>query len=251
MKLSYREKIGLLIVIVLTVIIVFIAVPIKNIKSNIKIHTDEKIAVQEEYDETQRLIAQIPGIESNINKIVEESKGLTKNFTEHRENVDVDKYLQSILNKAENVKSGKNQIEIIDKLEIANADKGEIPFYYYTPDVITYPILEKADTNGNLLETTNKKLYEKAVNAVKIADLENQEVEIRYVTVPMKFTKEALLALEEDLKSETGIRITGVKIEDYTFTYVAEVPEDKGFSTGEVTFAFYTMQQIQDPDFSK
>ena len=83
-------------------------------------------------------------------------------------------------------------------------------------------------------------------------ELETQEVEVRKITIPMKFTKEALLALEDELKAdETGVRITGVTIEDYTFGQVSEVPEDKGYSTGEVTFKFYTMQQIQKPDFSK
>ena len=60
MKLSYREKVGLLIVVVLAVIIVFIAWPIKTIKANIKAHKEEQIAVQAQYDETQRKIAEIP-----------------------------------------------------------------------------------------------------------------------------------------------------------------------------------------------
>ena len=85
-----------------------------------------------------------------------------------------------------------------------------------------------------------------------MSELEEQEVEVRSATVKMKFTKEALLALEDELqKNETGIRISSVKINDYTFNYVTDVPEDKGYSEGEVTFNFYTMQQIQKPDFSK
>ena len=54
MKLSYREKIGLLVVIVLVVIIVFIAWPIKTIRTNIKNDTAKREAVQQQYDETQR-----------------------------------------------------------------------------------------------------------------------------------------------------------------------------------------------------
>ncbi|MDD6827797.1 MAG: hypothetical protein PUE12_17125, partial [Oscillospiraceae bacterium] len=82
--------------------------------------------------------------------------------------------------------------------------------------------------------------------------LESQTVEARTVSIPMKFTKEALLALEDELKKEgTGIRITDVTINDYTFNLVSEIPEDKGYSDGNVSFTFYTMQQIQKPDFSK
>ena len=75
MKLSYREKIGLLVVIVLVVIIVFIAWPIKTIRTNIKNDTATREAVQQQYDETQRLIAQIPSIEANINSAIEKFDG--------------------------------------------------------------------------------------------------------------------------------------------------------------------------------
>lgn len=252
MKLSYREKIGLLVVVVLAVIIVFIAWPIKTIRGNIKSHEAQREEIQVVYEDTQRKIAQIPVIEGNINKIYDETKILSEKFYPHTENIELAKYIESLLNKEPYVKSGKNQLEIADKLEISDADAGEIPFYCYVPNVITYPILEAADTNGNLLETTDKALYDKVMNAVQMNNLEVQTVEVREVTIPMKFTKEALLALEDELKAnETGVRITGVTIEDYTFGQVTEVPEDKGYSTGEVTFKFYTMQQIQKPDFSK
>jgi hypothetical protein len=252
MKLSYREKVGLLIVVVLAVIIVFIAWPIKTIKANIKTHKEEQATVQAEYEETQRKIAEIPVIEGNINAIYERSKDLSKKFVVHMGNVDFDKYFETLLNKEPYKKSGKNDLEIVDNFSIDNASTGDVPFYYYVPDVITYPILEAADTNGNLLETTDKNLYDKTMNAVTMSELEAQTVEVRTVTVPMKFKKDALLALEDELqKNETGVRITGVTIDDYTFNYVTEIPEDKGYSEGKVTFVFYTMQEIQKPDFSK
>jgi len=252
MKLSYREKVGLLIVVVLAVIIVFIAWPIKTIKANIKTHKEEKTKVQEVYDDTVNKISQIPVIEGNINKVYEESKGLSAKFAEHRDNITFGKYFEDLLNKEPYKKAGKNDLEIIRSFTVEDATTGEIPFYFYSPDVITYPILEAADTNGNLLESKDKALYDKAMNAVNMSELENQTVEVRTVKVPMKFKKDALLALEDELKEkETGVRITAVTIDDYTFNYVTQIPEDKGYSEGEVTFTFYTMQQIEKPDFSK
>lgn len=252
MKLSYREKIGLLVVIVLLVIIIFVAWPIKTIRGNIKEHEAQREKIQVDYDDTQRKIAQITTIEGNINKIYDETKGLSEKFFGHVDNINMDKYLEGVLNKEPYIKNGKNQLEIVDQLAINDADAGEIPFYYYAPNVITYPILEAADTNGNLLETTDEVLYEKVLNAVTLDEAENQTVEVRIVSVPMKFTKEALLALEDELKAkETGVRISGVTIDDYTFGQVSEVPEDKGYSEGEVIFKLYTMQQIQKPDFSE
>ena len=252
MKLSYREKVGLLIVVVLAVIIVFVAWPIKTIKANIKAHKEERDTVQVQYDETQRKIAEIPVIEGNINAMYESSKGLSDKFAEHMENIEVIHYFENLLNKEPYKKSGKNDLEVTGGLTVSNAGTGTIPFYYYSPDVITYPILEAADTNNNLLETTDKALYDKTQKALAMSEFESQTVETRTVSVPMKFKKDALLALEDELaKNETGIRISSVTVDDYTFNYVTEIPEDKGYSTGSVTFEFYTMQQIQKPDFSK
>lgn len=252
MKLSYREKVGLLVVLVLVVIIVFIAVPIKTIRANIKTHTAEQETVQADFDNTNSLINEIPVIEGNIMSTYEASKGLSDKFKPHMSNIEFAKYFETLLNKEPYKKAGKNALEIINSMSISDADSGEIPFYYYTPDVITYPILEAADTNGDLMEKTDSAFYEKVQKALVMNELEPQEVEIREIKIPMKFTKEALLALEDELKKdETGVRISSVTISDYTFSYVTEIPEDKGYSEGEVTFTFYTMQQIQKPDFSK
>ena len=252
MKLSYREKVGLLIVVILAVVIIFVAWPIKAIKGNIKSHKEEQAKVKVTYDDTQRKIDEIPTIEGNIKAVYESSKDLSSKFVEHMSNVEVAKYFETLLNKAPYKKAGKNDLEINGSLKIENAKSDEIEFYYYVPDVITYPILKAADTNGNLLEKNDSKLYNKAVNAVRMEELEEQEVEIRTVRVPMRFTKEALLKLEDELKeNETGVRISSVKVDDYTFGYITELPEDKGYSEGEVEFTFYTMQKIEEPDFSK
>lgn len=252
MKLSYREKVGLLIVVVLAVIIVFVAWPIKTIKANIKAHKEEQIAVQAQYDETQRKIAEIPVIEGNINAMYESSKGLSDKFVDHMENIEVIHYFENLLNKEPYKKAGKNNLEVTGGLTVSDAGTGSIPFYYFNPDVITYPILEAADTNGNLLETKDKALYDKTQKALTMSEFEQQTVEKRTVTVPMKFKKDALLALEDELaKDETGIRISSVTIDDYTFNYVTDIPEDKEYSNGSVTFDFYTMQRIEKPDFSK
>jgi len=252
MKLSYREKVGLLIVVVLAVVIVFIAWPIKTIKGNIKAHKEEQQKILVKYEETQRKIAEIPTIESNINSVYENSKDISKKFVDHMDNIGFDKYFEKLLNKEPYKKNGKNALEVLGDFKISDASTGSVPFYYYVPDVITYPILNAADTNGDLLKTKDEALFKKAENAVSMSELDEQKVEIRTISLSMRFTKEALLALEDELqKNETGVRITGVKINDYTFNYVTDIPEDKGYSKGTVSFTFYSMQEIQKPDFSK
>lgn len=250
MKLSYREKIGLLIFIVAIVIIIFIAWPIKLIRANIDSHTTERDGIKVKYDETKRLIAQIPTIENNIDKVYAESEGLSKEFTVHRENFEIDKFIQGILNEGKYTDGGKNKMEINGDFTEENAVASELEFYYFVPNVVTYPILEAADTNDNLMESTDKELYDRVTNALIIEELEPQEVEIHNATINMRFTKDALFAFEDELKKlDTGIRITSVTIEDYRFGALSEIPEEVGYSEGDVTFSFYTMQQIQKPVF--
>lgn len=250
MKLSYREKIGLLIFLVIVLIIVFIALPIKSLRKNIKENTEIKNDIQVDYDLKQSQIAEIPTIESNITKLYNESKGLSEPFYAHAENLEIDKYFEELLNKEPYKKGGKPELEIFGAYSISDADANDLDFYYYEPDVIVYPILEAADTNGNLLEVTDAELYKKAVNAMQMDELEAQSIEIHKAQVPMRFKKEALLALEDELKEkETGIRITAVTIGDYKFGALEQVPDKKGYSEGNVEFEFYTMQQIQEPKF--
>lgn len=251
MKLSYREKIGLLIFIVAVVIIVFIAWPIKTIKANIETHEAQEQTIQKEYDDTKRLIAQIPTIESNIKKVYEDSKELSKDFTIHRENFEIDKLVQEILNTPKYKESGKNKMEIVGAFKEGKASDSSLEFYYYEPDVVVYPILEAADTNGDMLEKTDKKLYDKVNNALIIKPLEKQAVEMNTASVDLRFTKEALLAFQDELKAlDPGIRITAVTIADYKFGLLEELPEDVGYSNGTIEFSFYTMQQIQEPVFA-
>lgn len=251
MKLSYREKIGLLIFIVAVVIIVFIAWPIKTIKANIKTHESEKEKIQVTYDDTVRLIDQIPIIEGNITRIYEESKGLSEVFTIQRENFEIDQFIQNILNKDKYMQSSKNLVFVEGEFTEENAIDGPVELYYYTPDVVVYPILEAADTNGDMIEKTDKVLYEKLTNALIMESFEEQDVELHTASVDMKFTKEGLLAFQDELKElDKGVRITSVTIDDYKFGLIDELPENIGYSTGKVTFSFYTMQQIQEPVFA-
>lgn len=250
MKLSYREKIGLLIFIVAVVIIIFIAWPIKTIRANIETHTTERDNIKIKYDETKRLVAQIPTIENNITKLYTEVEGLSEEFTVHRENFEIDKFVQEIINKSDYIDGDKNKMEVDGDFVESDAEASELEFYYFKPDVVVYPILEAADTNGNLMESTDKELYDRVTNALIIDELEPQNVEIHNAEINMRFTKDALFAFEDELKKlDTGIRITSVTIDDYRFGSLSEIPEDVGYSDGKVTFSFYTMQKIQEPVF--
>ncbi len=254
MKLSYREKWGLLIVLVVAIIVIFVAAPIKMIKEDIKSHEAAQAKVQKEYDEVQSQIAEIEPLKTAIQKIYDDSKGYSDIFVEHQENFEADQYIAKVINMDayKSVTRKLNKMEVVGQYTVNNATADELEFYCEVPDVVTYPILEAADINGNLLKTEDEKLYEKVMNAVCITELDAQEVEQHVVTVEYKFTKPALMNfLDEMSKINTGIRITDVTIDDPWFGLLEKEPEKYGYSNGTITFCFYTMQKIAPPDFSK
>jgi len=259
MKISYREKIVLLVVVVLTVILIFVMWPIKNLRASIKEHQATHAAVKEVYDENHRIINEIPKIEANITKIYDESKGINDTFVLHKENFEIDEYVQNILNNSDKFKgTDKNKFEVLSSFVQSEAVADTLSFYYSKPSVITYTILENADINGDLLEKNDPALYKKVNDAVIIEELEEQEVELHQGTISARFTKDSLFDFIDLLEEkETGIIVDNVTITDYHFNndqpaefYADPVNKDlEGYTDGIVALSFYTMEEIQEPVF--
>lgn len=256
LKMSYREKVVALVLIVLVIILIFVMAPIKMIRQNIKEDTKTMETVKVDYDENNRKINEIPGIEANINKIYDESKDLNKDFSAHLENVQIDEYIQSILNNDKYKKDGKFIMKIEGAFDMDDPETSNLEFYFYGPEVLEYPILENADTNGTLLKDTDPSLFEKFENAVYMSKLESQMIEKHSASFTASFTKEGLFQFIDQLKDENkGVRITSLSIDSYRFGNMKtdelqraiDAADLKGYTTGTFDLEFYTMQQIQKP----
>jgi len=255
LKMSYREKVVALVLIVLVIVLIAVMGPIKSLRASIKNHEAEQKTITVTYDEKKAIIDEIPDIEQNIKDLYDQSKDLNKDFAVHRENFQIDQYIQQILNKDNDYKAaGKNTFEIIDSFTQENAGDGNVEFYFYKPSVITYPILENADINGTLTKTRYPEQYAKIENALVMSNLSSQKVETHSATFSCKFTKDALFKFIDDMKkNDTGVRITNIEIKDYTFGAMnvrngqENAQENRGYSEGKITFVFYTMESIDEP----
>lgn len=259
LKMSFREKVVALVLIILVIVLIFVMGPIKMIRNNIETDEKKKEKIQVEYDDIQRKIKSIPTYENNITKVYNESKDLSKPFSLHKENFQIDEYVQGVLNKDNDyIKDGKPIMEVYGTFKQDDFEAEELEFYCYVPEVVSYPILENADVNGNMLEKTNPELHEKVENSVTIASLTPQSVERHQAAFGAKFTKEGLYKFMDQLrKDDPGMRIVELVINDYKFGNVTpEVLELdpalkkwEGYSVGAIAIEFYTMQQIQEPVF--
>ncbi len=260
MKLNYREKLFLLIFSVVVLVIIFCAWPIRSLRKKIEQNESKREIVLADWEEKHRLIDEIPNIEKQIEKLYNESSEYSKIFIESKTNDEVDQYVADILNDAaEYVNKNnllENSVEIYGKDEIMEQKDLPLEFSYYSPLVVSYPIMQAADINGNLMETENKDLYEKCLNATKIETLEAQDVEIHEQEIEVVCNKTGFLKFIDKLAEvDSGIKVVNIKVDSPEYNFREEIeaqpPFDiqPGYSKISITIRYYTMQKIAKPEF--
>lgn len=257
MKLNYREKLFLLIFSVIVLVIIFCAWPIRTLRQKIAANETTRKEVYDVYTDTKKKIDEIPNLEKQIEQLYNESSEYSKIFIESKSNDEVDKYVADVLNDAteyvcRNMKD--NTVELYGEEKIEDAESEGLEFSYYAPLVVNYPILQAADINGNLMETENKELYDKCINATKIEELEVQEVEVHSQQLSLVCTKAGLLKfLDRMAEIDSGIKIVEIDIDnpEYNFKENTQQPSDVqvGFSIVQMRIQYYTMQKIAKPEF--
>lgn len=246
MKLNYRDKIILLVFVVLLIVIVFVAVPIKVTKD--KIQTNEKTyaSVSKVKEDYEKKIAQIPVLEKRIKNVYEEAAPLSDIFIEPMESYKRDQYMQKFFD--------ENKAEVVSTYAVPLSEALSLTYNSYTPHVVVYPILEAAEMNaeGSLFTEIDENRALALGRALAIETIEAQEVEISQVVTSVKVKKEDLMKFLDAIKNaSTGIRITQLSVADYTFGKLEKEPDPENIDYALVTLTinFYSMQKVQEPIF--
>lgn len=236
MKMSYRDRMILLIVIVIALILVGIFLIVKPTTTKISENKATLSTVEAEQDRINGIIEQIPKLEEAIKSEYNESKTFAENFTDSRATYEADQFIQEYFN--------NNSVKIVNLT--ANESVAEpIEFYSYAPNVVTYPLLEAADLNGDIAIETAEKLKTSTV----LTGLEAQEVEMYSLEIQFNGKKDNIFKLIDDLKSvDKNIIITDLSIDDYTFGENATEASEKGFSNGTMIVKFYVLETISEPN---
>lgn len=236
MKMSYRDRMILLIVIVIALILVGIFLIVKPTTTKIAENRVTLSTVEAEQDRINGIIEQIPKLEEAIKSEYNESKTFAENFTESRATYEAEQFIQEYFN--------NNSVKMVSLT--ANESVAEpIEFYSYAPNVVTYPLLEAADLNGDIAIETAEKLKTSTV----LTGLEAQEVEMYSLEIQFNGKKDNILKLIDDLKSvDKNIIITDLSIDDYTFGENATETSEKGFSNGTMIVKFYVLETISEPN---
>lgn len=235
MKMSYRDRMIALIVIVVALVLAGVFAIVKPLTTKISTNKASLASVTAEKEEIENTISKIDGLGDTIKSEYNESKAFAENFTDSRETYQADQFIQEYFN--------NNSVEVLS-VTANEATNETIDFYSYTPNVVTYPLLEAADINGTIAEETAEKLKTSTV----LASLESQEVEVYSLDIQFYTKKDDILALIDDLKNlDENILITNLEIEDYTFAEDEKDNSLKGYSEGNMTINFYVLQPLDEP----
>ncbi len=216
MKLNYRDRVILLIIIALVILIGGFFGLIKPRYNDIKENKATRDTVQAEWDGLDAKIQQIPTLRENIKSTKADADKISELFYTGKDIADgnlisfmqpyqLDQYMQEIMDKA-NLK--------VMSMEAGSIQDSTLDYYYYTPTVPTTAILDLADLNGNYTAEISKKFEES--NALSERTPEN--VLVQQYGVNVKATKDDLWNFMTTISEmNKAIRIDSISILDTNF----------------------------------
>lgn len=220
MKLNYREKVILGVLLAVVICIVGFVGLIKPRNEEIKEDEKTLIAKQEEQADLEKRIARIEPLKKDINDTYEETNKLVSDFIplgEISNSVQIDQYMQHYAEEC-----GVH----IDNLEISNPKESELNYYYLENEGMPASDMRStADLNGDYAEADSK--YTAESTALSQRNVESV-IQSQY-GIRVTGTREALwkyLKAVDDL-NKTMI-VNQVRIDDYSF---GADKEEEGNST--------------------
>lgn len=263
MKLNYRDRIILLVLIGVVILIAGFFGLIKPKYKDIKSNTDQRDTVQAEWDGLDEKIQQIPELEKDIKAIKADADKLSANFYTGNdiaegtlsgfiEPYQVDKFMQEVIDKS-NVK--------IMNLEVGKLSDAQLSYYCYTPVVPVTAILDLADLNNNYSMEILKKMAESTALALR----PKENLYVQQYGVNVKATKENLWKFMEEINNlNKSINIESVQIMDTDFgvdfetgkmkenveTQKDSSGKDVGVTTATIVINIYSVYNLDEPNFN-
>ena len=263
--MSYRDKMVILIISVIIIMIAGFFALIKPAYQKFVNDTATYESTKIEWDGIKQKIDAIPGLKNTITTAYNDAKkdaAVLKNtafgnvdneYDIKKVNYGLDQYLQQAID--------DNSLEV-QSVAISDATSKVIEYNVYTPNVVTYALLENGDLNGNYAADITKMLEESSV----LKQRTSASILASAVDLSLKGKREDLMNFLDTMKDDTNaIYISGLAISDYTFsggtskivtdeegntTEVAD-PNADGFSELALTIEYCNAKELDKPDLGK
>ena len=227
MKFGYRDRIILLIVCVVVIFAVGIFVFIKPKWETLNNDQDRLKSVQSTWDTQRQNYNQITTRQNVIKEKYAASKDIADNFTNEMTAVEMDEFLRKEFLNTEKFKT--DEVEVREAFSVADESTSVLAYYYYTPNIVTYPLYESADLDGSLA----KAAQEKRKDADFLSLRSSQAVGSGHSTVTLRINREDTMALLDAVKDyaekhSDAMLIKSVRLTDSDFNEKLEEENKKG-----------------------
>jgi len=158
MKLGYRERVILIIVLIIAIFGLGIFVFIKPQWEQLNDNKARRDTLKTEWDGKLAEFDRINPTRDKINEDVENGRKLAQKFTGEMTSVELAKFLQDkFINTEKNI---EDEVILKDSVAVSDPGTASLSYYYYRPNVVTYPLYENADLDGSLAKAVAEKMKE-------------------------------------------------------------------------------------------
>lgn len=233
-EMSYRDKMICLIIAIIIILALGIFLGIKPTYDNIVADQATYETTKTEWDGIQQKLDAIPGLQEQISSTAKDAKDIGKifvsdvfkdindNYVTDEANYTVDQYIQTAINDSE--------LEV-SSMNLGGVSTEQISYYYYTPNVVTYSLLEAADINGNYAKDVADLMNVQTV----LSERQTADVQAANVDLNVAGTKEGIMKFLAAIKDDpNAVLVKSVSISDYRFEGGLEEEEGEAPAAPEV-----------------
>lgn len=207
MKLNYRDKIILGALLAFVILLAGFFLLIKPKYKDIKDHKAALTTAEQERDEVDAKISEIPRLQDNIKDTYDKTMKLTGDFVAYNDMYNarkVDQYMQHFAEEAE--------VKIMS-LSATDISTGSVNYYYFTPTFVGEDLLTAADLNGDR-QAANAEL---SAESDALKDRTQENILSSTYSISVTGTKEAVWKYLEALeKQDKTIIINSVSLNGVT-----------------------------------
>ncbi len=216
MKLGYRDRIILLVVMVIVVFAIGIFAFIKPQWEKLDANKTKLQQAESDWSMKMSDFERINTIRDGIEKRYSESLTICEGFTDEMDSTQLDQFLQTQFMNIE--KHIKNDVELAGGSTISDLGTATLAYYYYTPSIVTYPLYEAADFDGSLAKEVQQKCKESIILAARTSQI----VGNGNASLTFKINKEDTMALidavhQYAVDNKDALLLREVTISEYDF----------------------------------
>lgn len=216
MKFGYRDRIVLLIVVIVVIFGVGIFAVIRPTWEKLNTNKEIKKNLEGEWSQKLHEFSMIPKRQEIINQKYDAGTKLAAEFTDEMDSVELGKFLQE---KFINIdKFREDEVTVVESVQLGDKSTASLNYYYFTPSIITYPLYEYADLDGSLAAAAEEKMKESTLLGARSA----QTVGSSSSTVSLSINREDTMALLDAINQyakdhKDTMMISSVSLKDANF----------------------------------